>query len=281
VRLRAAHPNLSIDTQIIATTGDHLQDVALAHIGGKGLFTKELEQSLLDGAIDFAVHSLKDLPVDLPPGLTIGAYLPRDRPNDVLISKDRAPLRAIRQGGVIATGSLRRKLQLLRYRPDLTVVDVRGNIGTRLNKLRDNDWDGLILAYAALQRLNKTDLISEILPFDLMHPAVGQGIIAVECRAEAEMLAMFAAINHADTAACALAERAFLAGLGGGCQVPVGVTSKIEAGHICLSGVYIPEEGQFRHKTVTLDAAYPQDAGRHLAELILQAEHEEGRSERG
>lgn len=266
--LQAAHADLSIDTVIIKTTGDHIQDVALAKIGGKGLFTKELEQSLLKGDIDFAVHSLKDLPVELPPGLTIGAYLKRETPNDVLISKNNLPLRDIPQGGTIATGSLRRKFQLLRYRSDLKIVDVRGNIETRIKKLRDNNWDGLILAYAALSRLDKTDQISEIIPDDIMHPAVGQGIIAIECRDD-DAHAVFSAINHPETETRAVAERAFLAGLGGGCQVPVGITSKIENGHLHLSGVYMPEGGQYRHETVTMEATKPQKAGQQLAAQIL------------
>lgn len=268
--LQAAHAELNIDTVIIKTTGDHIQDVSLTKIGGKGLFTKELEQSLLKGEIDFAVHSLKDLPVELPPGLTIGAYLQRETPNDALISKNNLSLRDIPHGGTIATGSLRRKFQLLRYRDDLNIVDVRGNIETRIKKLRDNDWDGLILACAALHRLNKTNVISEIIPADIMHPAVGQGIVAVECRTDDAARAIFSAINHPETETRAIAERAFLAGLGGGCQVPVGVTSSIENEELHLSGVYMPEGGQFQHETVTMTAAKPQEAGRQLAKLILQ-----------
>jgi hydroxymethylbilane synthase len=268
--LQAAHSELEIDTQIIKTKGDHIQDIALAKIGGKGLFTNELEQSLLDGKIDFAVHSLKDLPVELPPDLTIGAYLQRETPNDVLMSKRNLPLREIPQNGVIATGSLRRKFQLLRYRDDFQIVDVRGNIETRIKKLYDNDWDGLILAYAALHRLGKTDLISEIISTDIMHPAVGQGIIAVECRDESDMHEIFSVINHSETETCAIAERAFLTGLGGGCQVPVGVASRIEHGQLHLSGVYMPEGGEYRQKTLSMEATKPEQAGQQLAEQILK-----------
>ncbi len=225
---------------------------------------------MLNREIDFAVHSLKDLPVELPPGLIIGAYLQRETPNDVLISKGNLPLHNIPQGGTIATGSLRRKFQLLRYRDDLKIVDVRGNIETRIKKLHDNDWDGLILAYAALHRLDKTDLISEIIPVDIMHPAVGQGIIAIECRDDDNRRAIFSVINHLETETRAIAERAFLTGLGGGCQVPVGVTSKIENGQLHLSGVYMPEGGQYRQKTLTMEATKPQKAGQKLAEQILQ-----------
>lgn len=243
--------------------------MSLAKIGGKGLFTKELEVSLLNGEIDFAVHSLKDLPVDLPDGLMIGAYLEREQPNDVLISPQNRTLRDLPHGATVATGSLRRRFQLLRARPDLHIADVRGNIETRVRKLHDNGWDGLISAYAALHRLGKTDLISEILPADLMHPAVGQGIVAVECRDDDASRTLFAAVNHAETETCAIAERAFLAGLGGGCQVPVGVTSEIRLGRIHLSGVYMPEGGRYRRETLVADVAAPRQAGRQLAELIL------------
>jgi hydroxymethylbilane synthase len=267
--LRAAYPKLKVDTRIITTTGDHIQDTPLAKIGGKGVFTKELENSLLNRDIDFAVHSLKDLPVELPQGLTIGAYLERETPNDVLISKGNLTLYDIPRHGTIATGSLRRKLQLLRYRDDLQIVDVRGNIETRIKKLYDNNWDGLILAYAALHRLEKTGLISEIIPAEIMHPAVGQGIIAIECRDENEMHTLFSAINHAETETCAMAERAFLAGLGGGCQVPVGVTSQIGNGQLRLSGIYIPDEDDYRHETLTMAATEPEQAGQQLAAQIL------------
>jgi hydroxymethylbilane synthase len=267
--LRVAHPGLTIDTKIITTTGDHIQDTPLAKIGGKGVFTKELENSLLHHEIDFAVHSLKDLPVELPGGLAIGAYLERETPNDVLISKENLPLRDIPHHGVIATGSLRRKLQLLRYRNDFQIVDVRGNIETRIKKLYDNNWDGLILAYAALRRLEKTDLISEIIPADIMHPAVGQGIIAIECRDESEMYTLFSAINHSETETYAVAERAFLDGLGGGCQVPVGVTSQITHGQLHLSGIYMPDEGNYRHETLAMAATKPEQAGQQLAAQIL------------
>lgn len=256
--------------KIIKTQGDHIQNTPLAKIGGKGVFTKELEEQLLAGVIDFAVHSLKDLPVELPEGLMIAAYLPRERPNDVLISKNRLPLNAIPPQGVIATGSLRRKCQLLRYRPDLQIVDVRGNIETRLEKLVKNNWDGLILAYAALARLGKTDVLTEIIPEEILYPAVGQGIIAVETRNEQRMADIFAAINDSVTAICAIAERAFLQGLGGGCQVPVGVISRLESRQLFLSGRYIPDNGEYCiEDSITTSADVPVIAGKQLAEKIL------------
>lgn len=263
--------SLPCEVEIIKTQGDHLLDVPLANIGGKGVFTKELEQSLLRGEIDFAVHSLKDLPIELPPGLTIAAYLPRERANDALISKGNMTLEDIPEGGTLATGSIRRKLQVLEHRPDLRIVDIRGNIETRLRKLAENDWDGLILAYAGLQRLGKTDLISEILPVELIYPAVGQGIIAVECREEDESLTCFAAINDPATEICARAERAFLEGMGGGCQIPLGIISHIQAGVLSLSGKFLLEGrcAGIRY-SIQGDADQPVLAGKRLADELLK-----------
>ncbi len=268
--LQQTYPALEIDVRIIKTKGDHIQDTPLAKIGGKGLFTKELEHCLSNREIDFAVHSLKDLPVELPAGLALGAYITRDMPNDVLISKGNLPLSDIPSNGIIATGSLRRKFQLLRYRNDFRIVDVRGNIETRIRKLSENDWDGLILAHAALKRLDKTELISEVIPLVTMYPAVGQGIIAIECRDESAMYAIFSAVNDKETALCAAAERVFLGGLGGGCQVPVGVISEIRNEQLMLAGIYIPEEGKRIKATVIGDVNSPEKAGEQLAANILE-----------
>jgi hydroxymethylbilane synthase len=275
-QLHALNPAQPIELKIIKTQGDHIQDTPLAQIGGKGVFTKELEEQLLSGAIDCAVHSLKDLPVELPAGLHIAAYLPRECPNDVLISKYQRPLAALPVGAMLATGSLRRRCQLRHYRPDLQFVEVRGNIETRLAKLRDNSWDGLILAYAALARLDKTDVLTEIIPETLIYPAVGQGIIAVEVRAEQRMTDIFAALNDPLTEACALAERAFLAGLGGGCQVPVGVISEICDGQLHLAGRYLPADGQHcLEAAVWGDVQQPTLVGKLLAAEILQHEQKD------
>lgn len=263
-------PSVSCEVKIIKTQGDHLLDVPLAKIGGKGVFTKELEQSLLRGEIDFAVHSLKDLPIELPVGLAIGAYLPRELPNDALISKGNRKLKELPCGATLATGSLRRKLQLLEYRPDLNFVDLRGNIETRLQKLAGNHWDGLILAYAGLQRLGKSELVSEILPTDLIYPAVGQGIIAIECREDTELLSLFANINDRVTQTCALAERAFLEGMGGGCQIPLGVVSRAQTGVLLLSGKFLLEGrcSGVKH-SIQGDADQPVLTGKRLAEELL------------
>lgn len=206
----------------------------------------------------------------MPPDLGIGAYLTRDLPNDVLVSKNSLTLDQIPHQGTIATGSLRRKFQLLHYRKDLRIADIRGNIETRLRKLEENDWDGLILAHAALKRLGKTGLISDIIPQEVMYPAVGQGIIAVECRDEAIMHYIFAPISDDDAESCAMAERAFLKGIGGGCQVPLGVISKIQDRELTLSGVYMPGEENIIRKQAFGDLHYPEEIGQELAESILE-----------
>ncbi len=229
-----------------------------------------MEVSLAKREIDFAVHSLKDLPVDLPPGLTLGAYLTRDLPNDVLVSKGNLALDDIPHQGTIATGSLRRKFQLLRYRSDLQIVDIRGNIETRLQKLKNNHWDGLILAHAALKRLEKTEIISDLISQEIMYPAVGQGIVAVECRDETAMHDIFSPINHGSTAIYAIAERAFLQGIGGGCQIPLGVISDIQGEQLTLSGIYMPQEDTIIQERVVGDARSPEQTGKELAEKILK-----------
>ncbi|PID56794.1 hydroxymethylbilane synthase [candidate division KSB3 bacterium] len=266
--LQKVWPDLKIEIRVIKTRGDRLQNIPLVQIGGKGLFTKELENSLINREIDFAVHSLKDLPIEQPTGVTIGAYLPRDRPNDVLVSKGKLSLDAIPRHGIIATGSLRRKFQLRHYRRDLCIVDIRGNIETRLRKLQESDWHGLILAYAALKRLEKIDLIGEVIPQKMMYPAVGQGTVAVECRDEIAMRGMFSRINHHESALCARAERAFLKGVGGGCQIPLGVISTVQGEQLTLSGVYMPKEDRIVQDCAVGTTSFPEGVGQDLARKI-------------
>src|SRR6266567_2840394 len=182
-RLCAAHPGLAAEVVAIRTTGDRVQTRLLAEIGGKGLFTKEIEEALFDRRIDLAVHSLKDMETVLPAGLEIGAVLPRDDPRDALVSRSGAALADLPPGARIGTASLRRRAQLLRWRGDLDVLAVRGNVGTRLGKLAAGEFDALVLALCGLERLGKAGLASEILAPELMLPAVGQGALAIECRA--------------------------------------------------------------------------------------------------
>jgi len=236
-RLEAHHPELEVDIQIVKTKGDNILDVALSKIGGKGLFTKALEDRLLEGTIDLAVHSLKDLPTELPEGLGILAITQREDPGDVFISKDETPLRELPPEAQIATGSLRRQSQLLHYRSDFRIRDLRGNVPTRLSKLQESDWDGIVLAQAGLQRLGLLDKATEVISRDIMLPAVGQGALGIETRAnDYQMNAICAPINHGDTAAATTAERAFLRRLEGGCQVPVGAYGEVIDGELHLDG---------------------------------------------
>ena len=209
--------------EIIKTTGDKITDTPLAQLGattgGKGLFTKEIEEALLDGRADLAVHSLKDLPTELPKGLAIAAVPERDDPRDALIGRTLAELES---GETVGTSSLRRAAQLRRLRPDLRLESIRGNVDTRLRKLDEGQYAAIVLAAAGLRRLGWADRIAEILPPETMCPAVGQGALAIETRADGPARAACAALDHADTHAAVAAERAFLRALGGGCQVPIG-----------------------------------------------------------
>jgi hydroxymethylbilane synthase len=244
--LREANPGLLVEERVIRTTGDIRLDVALSAPGplDKGLFTKELEDALLRGEIDAAVHSLKDLPTAQPEGLVIGAILEREQPDDVLIAKSPGGLDALPHGATVATSSLRRKCLLRWRRPDLELHDIRGNVPTRLRKLRESEsLSAIVLAGAGLRRLQAAgcELPLEGLamsPLDFMLPAPGQGAIAIECRAGSAGL--LASIHHAATATCVLAERAVLAGLEGGCSLPVGARATVLDGLITLRAMWFP-----------------------------------------
>jgi hydroxymethylbilane synthase len=205
--------------EIIKTTGDKITDVPLAKVGTKGLFTKEIEEALLDGRIDLAVHSLKDLPTDLPAGLVLAAIPEREDPRDALVGRR---LQELAHGAKVGTSSLRRVAQLRALRPDLQVESVRGNLDTRLRKLSEGRYDAIVLAAAGLKRLGWADRVAEFLAPETMCPAVGQGALAIETRAEGAATAACAQLNHDATRAAVEAERAVLAALDGGCQVPIG-----------------------------------------------------------
>ena len=255
------------------TQGDRDLDTPLPQIGGKGLFTAELEQALHGGAIDLAVHSLKDLPTEHPPGLTIGATPPRADPRDVLVSRSGLALRALPTGATVGTSSLRRAAQLRRVRPDLRMLDVRGNIDTRLRKARDPDgpYDAIVLAAAGVGRLGLGHVVSEYLDVGDMMPAPGQAALAIQCRADPEMIGLLAPLDDADTAICVAAERAFLAGLGGGCAVPVAARAAI-AGTLRLAGRVSRPDGS-AHVDVSLSGPATRDSawplGLELARLAL------------
>lgn len=247
-RLRAAHPDLAgegaVELVAIRTTGDRVQTRLLAEIGGKGLFTKEIEEALFDHRIDLAVHSLKDMETVLPAGLEIGCVLARDDPRDALVSRGGAGLADLMHGARIGTASLRRRAQLLRYRGDFAIGPMRGNVGTRLDKLAAGEVDALVLALCGLERLGKAGLASEILAPEVMLPAVGQGALAIECRAADEALRQrLAPLNDSETAAAVAAERAMLAALDGSCRTPIAGLATIAAGRLGLDALLLAPDG--------------------------------------
>jgi len=247
-RLRAAHPELAapgaLELVPIRTTGDRVQTRLLAEIGGKGLFTKEIEEALLDGRIDLAVHSLKDMETVLPAGLAIGVVLKRDDPRDVLVGRTALTLAGLPEGARVGTASLRRRAQLLRRRPDLAVVPIRGNVNTRLAKLDAGEVEALVLALCGLERLGKKGAIGEILDTDVMLPAVGQGVLAVECRALDETIRrLLAPLHDEPSAACVLAERSMLAALDGSCRTPIAGLARIDGERLSLDALLLSPDG--------------------------------------
>ncbi len=236
--LQAAHPDHQFDCLVMSTRGDRVLDTPLPMIGGKGLFTFELEHALRAGEIDFAVHSLKDLPTDDAAGLVVGAMPTRANPADALVAKANYTLDTLPKGAVIGTSSRRRAAQLRHFRPDLRMEDIRGNVETRIRKALDPDsaYTATILACAGLERLGLDDVITQRLPFDIMLPAPGQGALAIQCRAEEESLRLLQPIHDAATAGPVLAERAFLAALEGGCSLPVAAHAVVRAGRLYFHG---------------------------------------------
>ncbi|MBL1217988.1 MAG: hydroxymethylbilane synthase [Planctomycetes bacterium] len=267
--LSTQYPTRRIEIQVFSTRGDEVLDQPLPEVGGKGLFTAELEAALRSGAIDLAVHSLKDLPVDDSPGLVVGAVPVRVDPSDVLVSRSRYTLRSLPDGATVGTSSVRRGAQLRYTRPDLKLHDIRGNIDTRLRKALDPNgpYDAVLLAHAGLERLELTEHISEVLDLEIMLPAPGQGALSIQCRDEAEALSLLAPIEHAETRLAVEAERAFLARLGGGCSVPIGALAGIieaEGGRqIRLNGRVSAPDGSGR-VNLTQSAALTGDRGDDL-----------------
>ncbi|ABO50680.1 hydroxymethylbilane synthase [Desulforamulus reducens MI-1] len=243
-QLEKQNPDVTFEITTMKTKGDKMLDVALAKIGDKGLFTKELEVAMLQKEIDFAVHSLKDMPTALPEGLIIGAVCKRDNPGDALISKDGRKLDELPKGARIGTSSLRRCAQLLNYRPDFQLEALRGNLNTRMKKLVSEQLDGIILAAAGITRMGWEDMIAEIIPFQVCLPAVGQGAISVECREDdPEILNLLKGIEHTETKAATEAERSLLRYLEGGCQVPIGAHSEVKNNRLMLTAVVATLDG--------------------------------------
>jgi hydroxymethylbilane synthase len=245
-RLAAAHgvaPEV-IAITVIKTSGDMIQDRPLSEVGGKGLFTKEIEQALLDGSVDLAVHSSKDMPTVLPDGLMLAACLPREDVRDAFISRKAATLAGLAPGAVVGTASLRRQAMVKRLRPDLTVVPFRGNVETRLKKLDDGVVDATLLALAGLNRLGRAAAATSILDVDSFLPAVGQGAIGIEARADDRRTRdLLAAIDHPDTLTAISAERAFLAVLDGSCRTPIAGHARIAGGRVTFRGLILRPDG--------------------------------------
>ena len=270
--LAAAHQGLSLEVEVIVTKGDRVVDTPLPLIGGKGLFTAELEAALHNGEIDFAVHSLKDLPTESPAGLAVGAVPPRANPADALISRSGLALDALPTNAKVGTSSRRRAAQLLHYRPDLQIIDIRGNVDTRIAKVFDPNgpYDAAVLAYAGLERLERLDVLCEVLALDLMLPAPGQGALGVQCRDEDTSLGLLAEIDDHFSAAAVEAERAFLARLEGGCSTPVAAYAHIVDDLLHLRGRVLSVDGQQMIDVARSgDPSAAQEIGHRLAEEAL------------
>ena len=270
-RLQELAPGLTISLQRIQTSGDKILDVPLAKIGGKGLFVKEIEDALLSKEIDLAVHSMKDVPTALPEGLDILCVPPREDPRDALITRDGCRLDQLKPGARIGTSSLRRQAQLLHYRPDFTIEMLRGNLDTRLRKLREGQFDAIVLAAAGLRRLAWDAEITAYLPVDLSLPAIAQGALGIEARSDdtfvRELLSRF---EHRPTRITVTAERALLHRLEGGCQVPIAAHAALEGDRLTVDGLVASVDGRrvIRHQ-IQGPASEAQALGTKLAERLL------------
>ena len=264
-------PSTPVKLIVIKTQGDKILDVPLAKVGGKGLFVKEIEAALLAGRIDIAVHSMKDMPADIPRGLCIGAIPERENPVDVFISRNGAGFRELAAGSVIGTSSLRRGAQLRHARPDIVIRSIRGNLDTRIKKLESEDFDALVLAAAGVKRLNLEHKISEYLDPAIMLPAIGQGALCIETRKNDPTIGpLVASLDHASTRAVVAAERAFLNRLEGGCQVPIAGNGRISGNRLVLTGLVAELDGSRvikGEKRGRLNS--PETIGIHLAEELL------------
>ncbi len=262
-----AEAGFETQIQIIKTTGDHLQTASLTQTGGKGLFTKEIEEALLAGQIDLAVHSLKDLPTESPAGLTIAAVPKRANPFDAIVGERLANLE---RGAIIGTSSPRRAAQLRILRPDLRIRPIRGNVDTRLKKCRDGEFDAILLAAAGLERLGWGDEIAEVFTPEQVCPAPGQGALGIQTREHGEALEICQRLNHSASNRAVTAERAMLAGLGGGCQLPVGAFAEVDADTLSISGVVVaPDRPLLIRSQTSGKAKDAEDLGRWVAEDLL------------
>ncbi len=269
--LEKRNPGLRVELVRIVTKGDKILDVPLAKVGGKGLFVKEIEDALLDGRADLAVHSMKDVPTELPPGLHLGAVCEREDPRDAWFSRDGVSLRDLPAGARVGTSSLRRQTQLRAVRPDLSYENLRGNVDTRLRKLEEGQYDAIVLAAAGVKRLGFADRVTEYLATEVTLPAIGQGAVGIECRVDdGDTNALIAPLKHPATWTAVLAERAFLATLQGGCQVPIAAYAELEGGEVGLRGLVGSLDGQTMVRGSRRGAAVDAESlGIDLAEELL------------
>jgi hydroxymethylbilane synthase len=260
----------SVEIEIIKTTGDKITDVALAKVGTKGVFTKEIEEALVENRVDLAVHSLKDLPTELTADFEIAAIIKRENPRDVFCSVRFESIETLPQQARVGTSSLRRQAQLKALRADLQIHPLRGNVDTRLRKLESGEYDAIILAAAGLNRLGKTQLVRQVIPAEVMTPAAGQGALAIEIRkGDAATRALLAFLDDADTRAATTCERSLLNKLGGGCQVPIGALAEMQNGRIHLNALVAHPDGT-KILRETRDGSDPERLGREVGETLLR-----------
>jgi len=258
-----------VELEIIKTTGDKITDVALAKVGTKGMFTKEIEEALAEGRVDLAVHSLKDLPTELSPGFEIAAITKRENPCDVFCSSKYSSIEALPHGARVGTSSLRRQAQLKAVRPDLEIYPLRGNVDTRLRKLEAGEYDAIILAAAGLNRLGKTELVKQIIPASLMCPAAGQGALGIEIRAGDSVTRQHLAfLDDASARATTTCERALLNKLGGGCQVPIGASAEVRHGKLHLEAIVAHPDGSILLRE-SREGDDPEKLGTDVGETLL------------
>jgi hydroxymethylbilane synthase len=260
-----------VEIEIIHTTGDKITDVALAKVGTKGMFTKEIEEALAAGRVDLAVHSLKDLPTELPPGFEIAAVTEREDPRDAFCSRNSASFQELPQGARVGTSSLRRQAQLKAIRPDLDIDPLRGNIDTRLRKLEEGEYDAILLASAGLKRLGKTQLVKQIIPAEVMCPAAGQGALGIEiCEGDTKTRQHLEFLNDPSARATTTCERALLNRLGGGCQVPIGAFAEMRNGKLHLDAIVADPDGS-RLLRESRDGHFndPERLGNEVGDMLL------------
>jgi hydroxymethylbilane synthase len=269
-QIQNQYPEASVELVVIKTSGDRFVDAAIQAMGGKGVFTKEIEEALLRREIDVAVHSMKDLPTDLAPGLVIAAVPQREDPRDVLISRSRSGLSGLQPGATVGTGSLRRQAQLRHYRSDLSLVPIRGNVDTRLKKLDAGEVDALVMAAAGLKRLGREDRITEYIAPEICVSAVAQGALALEAREDEAQRGRLSFLHHDVTFAEVTAERSFLKRLGGGCHVPVGARAYADGDNLRMQGVVAcPDGSALCSGTTSGPIADAAQLGKQLAEQLL------------